>query len=120
MLSDTQQRLTEWARWVRTSDSGLRMGYNRVNLMPAGSVAMPVCTDEEALAVDRAIARLRRRDKDMADILVMVYSYGFSMARVARESGVGSRERVRYLLGGAEAWIDCALADDKMISNKQY
>ena len=30
MLSDTQQRLTEWARWVKTSDSGLRMGYNRL------------------------------------------------------------------------------------------
>ena len=76
--------------------------------------AMPVA--EIIDAIDRAIARLGRRDKDMADILVMVYSYGFSMARVARESGVGSRERVRYLLGSAEAWIDCALDFQKITS----
>ena len=114
MLSDTQQRLTEWARWVQTSDSGLRMGYNRVSLVPAGSVAMPVCSDEQALMVDRAIARLRQRDQDMAEVLVMAYSYGFSLTRIAREAGIGSRERARYLLGAAESWIDCALSFQKI------
>ncbi|MED5466105.1 MAG: antiterminator Q family protein, partial [Pseudomonadota bacterium] len=88
MLSDTQQRLTEWARWVQTSDSGLRMGYNRVSLVPAGSVAMPVCSDEQALMVDRAIARLRQRDQNMAEVLVMAYSCGFSLTRIAREAGI--------------------------------
>jgi|TARA_Y100001956_G_C3988315_1_gene128128 hypothetical protein len=109
MLSDTQQRLTEWARWVKTSDSGLRMGYNRVSLVPAGSVAMPVCSDEQALMVDRAIARLRQRDQNMAEVLVMAYSCGFSLTRIAREAGIGSRERARYLLGAAEAWIDACI-----------
>src|SRR5690554_7813476 len=109
MLSDTQRRLTQWARWAQTSDSGLRMGYNRVSLVPAGSVAMPVCSDEQALMVDRAIARLRQRDQSMAEVLVMAYSYGFSLTRIAREAGVGSRERARYLLGAAEAWIDACI-----------
>lgn len=114
MLGDTQQRLTAWAHWVRSSDSGLRMGYSQVTLVAAGTVSMPVCSDEDALAVDRAVARLSQRDRVMGEILVMAYQYGFSLARIAREAGVGSREKVRYLLGAGEAWIDCALTDVRM------
>ncbi|MBB5321175.1 antiterminator Q family protein [Marinobacter oulmenensis] len=107
MLSDTQQRLSAWGHWVRAG--GLDLGVKGVNLAVGSSVAMPVCPDDEALSVDRAIAQLKRRDHMMGQIVTMAYLSQFSLARIARESGVGSRERARYLLGAGEAWIDAAL-----------
>ncbi|ERS12542.1 hypothetical protein Q673_02710 [Marinobacter sp. EN3] len=107
MLSDTQQRLTAWGHWVRAG--GVDLGIKGVNLAVGSSVAMPICPDDDALAVDNAIARLKRRDPVMGRVLTLAYLNQFSLARIARESGEGSRERVRYLLGGAEAWIDAVL-----------
>ncbi|NWO05807.1 MAG: hypothetical protein HLX50_08970 [Alteromonadaceae bacterium] len=107
MLSDTQDRLTAWGHWVRAG--GVDLGVKGVNLAVGSSVAMPVCPDDDAMSVDRAIARLKQRDRLMGQILTMAYLGQYSLARIARESGVGSREKARYLLGSAEAWIDCAL-----------
>lgn len=107
MLADTQRRLQAWGHWVRAG--GVALGYRGVNLAVGSSVALPVCPDEEAMAVDRAVARLKRRDPDMGRVLVMAYLRGYSLSRIAREAGVGSRERARYLLGAAEAWIDASL-----------
>lgn len=115
MLGDTQQRLTAWAHWVRSSDSGLRLGFSKVGLVAAGSVAMPECSDEEALAVDRAVARLLQRDPVMGEVLVMAYQYGFSLTRIARDAGIGSREKARYLLGAGEAWVDARLDSHDLI-----
>ncbi len=107
MLSDTQNRLAAWGHWVRSG--GVDLGVKGVNLAVGSSVAMPVCPDDDAMDVDRAVARLKQRDRMMGRIVTMAYLGQYSQARIARESGVGSRERVRYLLGAGEAWIDCAL-----------
>ena len=108
MLSETQQRLDAWGHWVRSG--GVNLGVKGVNLAVGSSVAMPVCPDDDAMDVDRAVARLKRRDRLLGQILTMAYLRQYSLSRIARESGVGSRERARYLLGSAEAWIDCALS----------
>lgn len=110
MLSDTQQRLTAWGHWVRSG--GVALGCQGVQLAVGSSVAMPVCSDDDAMGVDRAVARLKKRDRDMGRVVVMAYLSQYSLARIARESGMGSRERARYLLGGAEAWIDAVLCSD--------
>lgn len=107
MLSDTQQRLTAWGHWVRCG--GVDLGCRGVQLVAGSSVPMPVCPDDDAMGVDRAVARLKKRDQVMGRILVMAYLSQYSLTRIARESGVGSRERVRYLLGAAEAWVDATL-----------
>lgn len=107
MLTDTQERLTAWGHWVRSG--GVDLGYYGVRLVVGSSVPMPICPDEDAMDVDRAVARLKQRDQVMGRILVMAYLRQYSLARIARESGVGSRERARYLLGAAEAWIDATL-----------
>lgn len=107
MLSETQQRLDAWGHWVRAG--GVKLGYQGVKLAVGGTVSMPVCSDEQAVEVDRAVARLKRRDSDMGQVLVMAYLGQYSLTRIARESGLGSREKARYLLGSAEAWVDAVL-----------
>src|SRR5690554_3242473 len=109
MLSDTQQRLAAWGHWVRAG--GVALGCHGVQLAVGSSVALPVCADDDALSVDRAVARLKKRDRDMGWIVAMAYLSQYSLTRIAKEAGVGSRERARYLLGGAEAWIDAILCD---------
>lgn len=107
MLGDTQQRLTAWGHWVRSG--GVDLGCQGVRMVAGSSVPMPICADDDAMDVDRAVARLKHRDQVMGRILVMAYLRQYSLAQIARESGVGSRERARYLLGAAEAWVDSAL-----------
>lgn len=107
MLTDTQDRLRAWGHWVRSG--GVQLGYQGVQMAAGSSVPMPVCADDDAMGVDQAVARLKQRDQVMGRILIMAYLSQYSMARIARESGVGSRERVRYLLGAAEAWVDAKL-----------
>lgn len=111
MLSDTQQRLEAWGHWVRAG-SGVAMGMKGVNLAVGTSVAMPVCSDDDALSVDRAIARLKHRDPTMGRVVTMAYLGRCSLTRIAGEAGLGSRERARYLLGAGEAWVDCAICTD--------
>ena len=107
MLVETQRRLDAWGHWVRAG--GVALGCKGMNLVASGSVSMPMCSDDVAMQVDRAVAKLKSRDPEMGRVLVMAYLSQFSLARIARESGSGSRERIRYLLGAAEAWIDAAL-----------
>lgn len=110
MLVDTQQRLDAWGHWVRAG--GVSLGPNSVRLAVGGTVALPVCSDDQALQVDRAVARLKKRDPEMGRVLVMAYLSQFSLARIAKNSGLGSRERCRYLLGAAEAWVDAVMLSD--------
>lgn len=110
MLVDTQQRLDAWGHWVRAG--GVALGCKGVNLAVGGTVSLPTCSDDVAMRVDRAVARLKKRDPEMGRVLVMAYLSQFSLARIARESGMGSRERIRYVLGAAEAWVDAVMFSD--------
>ena len=110
MLVDTQQRLDAWGHWVRAG--GVALGCKAVDLGVGGTVSLPMCSDDAALQVDSAVARLKKRDPEMGRVLVMAYLSQLSLTKIAKHSGLGSRERCRYLLGAAEAWIDACMFSD--------
>lgn len=100
MLEDTKIRLQDWGKWVRSG--GIASGYAAVKLVAGGGG----CTvpDDEALAVDRAVAKLKQTEPDMGRALVNYYVRGWDFSMMGAELGI-SREKARVMLRSSEAWI---------------
>ncbi|MCY1457273.1 hypothetical protein D9M71_745570 [compost metagenome] len=65
-------------------------------------------TDELACVVDAALARLCKRDKQMADIVWLYFGAKWPAVRVGRFHQV-SEGKARELMKAGVAWIDCIL-----------
>lgn len=101
MLDDTKQRLQDWGQWVR--GGGVNLGYAGVKLVaPSKGCTVP---DDEALAVDRAVASLKAREPGMGRVLVNYYVRRWDYSMIGLDVHM-SREKVRVLLRSAEAWVD--------------
>jgi hypothetical protein len=106
-IGDTRSRLVEWGRWVRAGGAGL--GYGRGLILPLGAtVRSPMITDDEAVLIDAAVARLRRRDYEMGACIVMYYPGQKTDQRIGEMLRL-SRSKVQQLRYAAESWIDGAL-----------
>lgn len=79
-----QDMLTEWARWHR-ADKGIgypsRATWERLR---GSSIPEPHITDDLAVRVDGAVARLRVRCPDQAEVLTQYYLARRSLSRIAR------------------------------------
>lgn len=110
-LGDTEYMLEQWG-WWRMDGRGVP-GYTSTafalmrDLLPSASKSYSI-TDELAIAVDGAIARLCRRDQQMGDILWLYYGVKWPMARVGKYYGL-SEGKTRELARAATAWVDCVL-----------
>lgn len=100
MLDDTKSRLQEWGKWVRSG--GENLGYSSVKLM--AHTGSTVVADDQALAVDRAVASLKKREPQMGKALINYYVRGWDYSMMGVEIGVG-REKARLILRSAEAWV---------------
>lgn len=101
MLENTRGRLQQWGEWVRSG--GPSLGYSSVRLAAAsGGCNVP---DDEALAVDQAVACLKTREPDMRKVLVGYYVQRWDYSQIGLTVKM-SREKVRVLLRSAEAWVD--------------
>ncbi len=65
-------------------------------------------SDDWALAIDNAVAKLARRDQQMGDIIWLYYGAKWAMAKVGKHYGI-SEGKARELARAGAAWIDCAL-----------
>lgn len=111
MTADTRALLELWGVWKQYG-SGLPCYASPTRIMMqalAGSTVREASiTDEEAVRVDNAIARLRSRDKEMGDVVVLYYAHALPIRSVAREMKIGKDRADRLLLSGV-AWIDGVL-----------
>ncbi|MEO1830029.1 MAG: antiterminator Q family protein [Pseudomonas sp.] len=109
---DAEELLTNWGRWVWHQAGVPRYTSPMLALMrdnvAQDSIPAPVITDDEALMIDSIIARMWRRDEQMADCLRIYYCTGRTM------HGVGvvlklSRLKVRELLIAGRAYVEACL-----------
>lgn len=66
-------------------------------------------TDDWAIAVDSAVARLSHRDQQMGDVIWLYYGAKWPMVRVGKHYGI-SEGKARELARAGAAWIDCAVS----------
>ncbi|WP_426214720.1 antiterminator Q family protein [Pseudomonas sp. DWRC2-2] len=119
-LGDTEYLLEQWG-WWRMDGMGVS-GYTSptLALMRQAVAQVTVCknyciTDDWALAIDNAMARLSRRDQQMGDVLWLYYGQKWPMLRVGKHFGI-SEGKARELTRAGTAWVDCAIDDMRQLS----
>ncbi|WP_247846141.1 antiterminator Q family protein [Pseudomonas sp. A2] len=111
-LGDTEYLLEQWG-WWRMDGSGVPNYISPTfalmrQAVPQPSVSNNYCiTDEWAIAIDAAVARLTRRDQQMGDIIWLYYGAKWPMLRIGKHYGM-SEGKARELARAGVAWIDCA------------
>ncbi|WP_030132145.1 antiterminator Q family protein [Pseudomonas sp. QTF5] len=113
-LGDTEYLLEQWG-WWRMDGMGVP-GYTSPSFalmcqaIPQPSASRSYCiTDDWAIAIDSAVARLASRDQQMGDIVWLYFGSKWPMARVGKYYGI-SEGKARELARAGAAWIDCALS----------
>ncbi len=67
-------------------------------------------TDDWAIAIDNAVARLAHRDQQMGDIIWLYYGAKWAMVKVGKHYGI-SEGKARELARAGAAWVDCAVGE---------
>ncbi|WP_447759292.1 antiterminator Q family protein [Pseudomonas moraviensis] len=112
-LGDTEYLLEQWG-WWRMDGMGVP-GYTSPTLALMRQAIAQVSetknyciTDDWAIAIDNAVAKLAHRDQQMGDIIWLYFGTKWPMARVGKHYGI-SEGKARELARAGAAWIDCAV-----------
>lgn len=112
-LGDTEWLLEQWG-WWRMDGMGVPRYVSpmhalmRDNVASVGGFKDYCITDDNALEVDGAVARLSKRDQQMGDFLWLYFGAKWPALRIGRESGLGEA-KVRELIKAGVAWVDASL-----------
>lgn len=112
-LGDTEYLLEQWG-WWRMSGMGVPRYVSplyaliRDNTAGEGGVAEFVITDDVALVVDSAVAKLTTRDQQMGGFVWMYFGMKWPALRIGRETKMGEA-KAREIIKAGVAWIDCAI-----------
>lgn len=112
-LGDTEYLLEQWG-WWRMDGMGVPRYVSplyaliRDNNVTEGGIKNYCVTDDVALVVDRAVARLAQRDAQMGNFIWLYFGAKWPALRIGRENGIGEA-KAREIIKAGVAWIDCAL-----------
>lgn len=112
-LGDTEWMLEQWGFW-RMDGMGVPSYISplyaliRDNTLCEGGVKEYSMTDDLALVLDGAVARLTIRDQQMGNFIWLYFGAKWPALRIGRENGIGEA-KAREVIKAGVAWIDCAL-----------
>ncbi|RMG98465.1 MAG: hypothetical protein D6706_07095 [Chloroflexi bacterium] len=107
MHDTTEYLLEQWGHWVRQHSLKLE-SKNVLGNLHGSTVPTPLITDDEALHIDKTVAKLKRRDPEMGTALCMYYINRQPYRRIAQALG-RSLPVTHRLVATAVAWVDGAL-----------
>jgi len=116
-LGDTEYLLEQWG-WWRMDGAGVPVCTSPTFALMKMAVPQPSAsknyyiTDDWALAIDNAVARLATRDQQMGDIIWLYFGAKWPMTRVGKYYRI-SEGKARELTRAGTAWIDCAISSLK-------
>lgn len=112
-LGDTEYLLEQWG-WWRMDGMGVPRYVSplyaliRDNNVTEGGIKNYCVTDDVALVVDRAVAKLAARDAQMGNFIWLYFGAKYPALRIARENDM-SEAKARELIKAGVAWVDCAI-----------
>lgn len=117
LSNNTSWLLSQWAIWARTG-SGEPKGYgegvmfNDVARLTKSKTML--ITDDEGQLIDKMVAKLKIRDREMAMAIIIYYFSDGNASHVARVLSNQSnesinRKRVDVLVKSGTAWVDACL-----------
>lgn len=113
-LGDTEYLLEQWG-WWRMDGMGVPGFVSPTFALmsqaaPQLAASISYCiSDDWALGIDNAVARLSRRDQQMGDVIWLYFGAKWPMTRVGKYYGI-SEGKARELVRSGAAWIDCAVS----------
>ncbi|GAB7533661.1 hypothetical protein PS3A_60770 [Pseudomonas sp. 3A(2025)] len=112
-MGDTEWLLEQWG-WWRMDGVGLPRYISplyaliRDNTPSQGGIKAYTLSDDLALVIDQAVARLSKRDQQMGDFVWLYFGAKYPALRIGKEAGLGEA-KARELIKAGVAWIDAAL-----------
>jgi hypothetical protein len=110
-MRDIQQVLLRWGGWAKersTLDySPIAAGFK--GLLPHNTRSTPSCCDDDGLAVDGCIARLRKYNPEEYMLIVGYYILGIPKRALARKAKRDEKQ-IRIAMQTAERFIEGCLA----------
>lgn len=110
-ISSTESKLIEWGYWCLSGSNLPRYTSPAFALMRdnvGSTVPTAMITNEEAIKVDRAVARLTKRDGQMGRCIWLHFAEKRTYHGIAKRLGIG-RNKASELVKAGVAWIDGAL-----------
>ena len=107
-LGDTEWLLEQWGSWRMDG-----MGVPRYVSLSHGAAATTsgityTLTDDAALIVDAAVARLIKRNQQMGDFVWLYFGAKWTAIRIGEQNQMAER-KAREIIKEGVAWIDSAL-----------
>lgn len=121
MNHDAEELLTQWGRWV-WQGSGVPRYVSPAFALLRDNVAQyapmtAAITDEDALLVDSIVARMGRRDQEMATCMLIYYATGRTMHGVGQVMNL-HRLKVRELLMAGKCYVEAVLDMREQIAER--
>lgn len=112
MTHDAEELLTQWGVWV-WQGAGVPRYVSPAFAMLRDNVAqhnVPSAniSDDDAMLIDSIIARMGRRDEEMANCVRLYYATGRTMHGVGKVLGL-QRLKVRELLVAGRCYVEACL-----------
>lgn len=104
-LGDTEWLLEQWGSWRMDGMGVPRYVSPSVSGAAAGGGTEYTLTDDAALVIDSAVARLTTRNQQMGDFVWLYYGAKWTMVRLG-ESARMSERSAREIVKGGVGFID--------------
>lgn len=124
-MRDIQMVLERWGAWVANNHedvewSGIAAGFK--GLIPSKVKSRSQCSDDDAMIICGCMARLKKNNADMHDMLVDYYVYGMTFMKLAMKHGcsdthIGKRlQKAEGVVDGMLMMLDVRLEIDRYVS----
>lgn len=107
-LGDTEWLLEQWGSWRMDGMGVPRYVSPSVGAVAVGGGAEYTLTDDAALLIDGAVAKLIQRNQQMGDFVWLYYGAKWTMVRIGESARISERS-AREIIKQGVAWIDSAL-----------
>lgn len=107
-LGDTEWLLEQWGSWRMDGMGVPRYVSPSIGAAAVGGGAEYTLTDDAALLIDRAVAKLIQRNQQMGDFVWLYYGAKWTMVRIGESARISERS-AREIIKQGVAWIDSAL-----------
>lgn len=107
-LGDTEWLLEQWGSWRMDGMGVPRYVSPSIGTAATGGGAEYTLTDDMALVIDGAVARLTTRNQQMGDFVWLYYGAKWTSVRIGEKSAMSERKTFEVIKQGV-AWVDSAL-----------
>ncbi len=104
-LGDTEWLLEQWGSWRMDGMGVPRYVSPSIMAAASGGGCQYTLTDDEALVIDSAVAKLSKRNQQMGDFVWLYFGSKWTMVRLGESAGISERT-AREIVKGGVGFVD--------------